>query len=92
MPDAGGQREREDQVGGGAQRAPQDPQEEQTARQVSQSIEVWFLKLGRRKKEIFLCLKFKNKEKLFLNPWVRRLQRELKISDIVSYKKIGFNS
>ncbi len=35
MPDAGGQREREDQVGGGAQRAPQDPQEEQAARQVS---------------------------------------------------------
>jgi len=58
VPDAGGQREREDQVGGGAQRAPQDPQEEQTARQVSTgfqnketvsryvplSIEVRFLK------------------------------------------------
>ena len=35
VPDAGGQREREDQVGGGAQWAPQDPQEKQAARQVS---------------------------------------------------------
>ena len=39
VPDAGGQREREDQVGGGAQRAPQDPQEEQTARQVTTGLQ-----------------------------------------------------